>query len=455
MIKNKSLTLALGLVTVSTAFLQMPSAKATPAYAKQTGLSCVACHNGVFPQLTDFGRTFKLNGYTLVNMPTINDGGKPPAGDTTTPTTPVLKLLASSSLGGMVQTSYTHENKTEPGTKNGNVEFPQQLSLFYAGQIAPHIGAFIQMTYSQASGGIGMDNTDLRYANTTTIGKKTLNYGITVNNNPGVEDLWNSTPAWGYPYASSSYAPTPAAKTMLQGGLAQQVAGAGAYGLFNNLIYGDITTYTSAQQGHGNPPGATSTMVIKGVAPYARVALQHKWKSSYLEIGTTAMQAKIYPAGVSGPTDNFTDIGVDTQYEYYLPRASVTVHMNLINEKQQLDASNASGAAANPVDKLTAFNANAEIMFKSGLSATLGCFKTDGTSDANLYTPAAISGSAVNSPNSSGVSGELAYLLNKNVNVSLNYVYYSKFNGAKTNYDGNGRNATDNNTAYVCVWVAF
>ena len=28
---------------------------------------------------------------------------------------------------------------------------------------------------------------------------KPFTYGITLNNNPGVEDLWNSTPAWGFP----------------------------------------------------------------------------------------------------------------------------------------------------------------------------------------------------------------------------------------------------------------
>ena len=37
---------------------------ALPSFARQTGQPCATCHNGVFPQLTPYGRQFKLNGYT-------------------------------------------------------------------------------------------------------------------------------------------------------------------------------------------------------------------------------------------------------------------------------------------------------------------------------------------------------------------------------------------------------
>ncbi len=39
-------------------------AKAVPLFARQTGQQCAACHNG-FPELTPYGRLFKLNGYTF------------------------------------------------------------------------------------------------------------------------------------------------------------------------------------------------------------------------------------------------------------------------------------------------------------------------------------------------------------------------------------------------------
>src|SRR5689334_19034191 len=41
-------------------------AEAVPAFAVHTGQPCQACHVGAFgPQLTQFGREFKLNGYTM------------------------------------------------------------------------------------------------------------------------------------------------------------------------------------------------------------------------------------------------------------------------------------------------------------------------------------------------------------------------------------------------------
>ena len=42
------------------------SANAIPAFNRQTGQNCVACHaGGQFPELTPYGRLFKLTGYTI------------------------------------------------------------------------------------------------------------------------------------------------------------------------------------------------------------------------------------------------------------------------------------------------------------------------------------------------------------------------------------------------------
>src|ERR1051325_6712287 len=44
-----------------------------PSFSRQTKLACSACHNG-FPQLTAFGRMFKLNGYTMTGLQPIQAG---------------------------------------------------------------------------------------------------------------------------------------------------------------------------------------------------------------------------------------------------------------------------------------------------------------------------------------------------------------------------------------------
>ena len=263
------------LIIVLVSLLNTGVSEALPSFARQTGMSCTACHYS-FPELTPFGRQFKLNGYTMTMMKTID--AKEDSDKVTR-----LRLLSFLPLSAMVQTSFTSMSKAAEGTQNNSIAFPQQLSLFYAGQITPHIGTFIQTTYDGQS--FGMDNAEIRYANQTTMGEKSLLYGLTLNNNPTVQDGWNSTPAWGFPYASSDAANSPAKSTIIEN-LGMQVAGLGAYSLYNNFLYAELTIYRSAPQGAPNPAvnDSTSYMTIKGVAPYWRVALQHSWGNNYAEI---------------------------------------------------------------------------------------------------------------------------------------------------------------------------
>jgi hypothetical protein len=39
--------------------------------------------------------------------------------------------------------------------------------------------------------------------------------------------------------------------------------------------------------------------------------------------------------------------------------------------------------------------------------------------------------------------------------VGVQYVAYTMFNGGSRNYDGFGRDASDNDTLFVYVWTAF
>src|ERR1700737_659725 len=50
--------------------LYSSAASAVPSFARQTGMACAACHT-VFPELTPFGREFKLNGYVIDNIKQI------------------------------------------------------------------------------------------------------------------------------------------------------------------------------------------------------------------------------------------------------------------------------------------------------------------------------------------------------------------------------------------------
>lgn len=410
-----------------------------PSFSRQTGLACNVCHIA-FPQLTSFGRLFKLNGYTLTGLQTVNTGE----------TSPSLRITLIPPVSAMAVTSMTQTSKAQPGTQNGNVAFPQELSVFLGEEITPRMGTFIQLTYDGAEGAIGLDNVDVRYANHAQVASHDMIFGFTLNNNPTVQDVWNSTPAWGFPFASSAVAPTPAAATLIDGGLGQAVAGLGAYAFWNDMLYGEMSVYRSAQQGGAHPPDASSTGITKGVAPYWRLALQHTWGVQTLEVGTFGMSTRLYPSGVTGPADRFTDVALDAQYERRLGSGNLFAHAAWINESQHLDGTFAGGGSSNATNSLHTFRADATALTAGRVGGSLGYFTTTGDADAALY-----GGSATGSPNSSGIIAEAQFMPWLNTRFEAQYVAYSKFDGSRTNYDGTGRNASDNNTLYLLVWLAF
>jgi hypothetical protein len=413
-----------------------------PSFSRQTGLACNACHTS-FPQLTSFGRMFKLNGYTLTGLQTVQ------AGDSGRRQSLRLDLIPP--VSAMVMSSLTQVKKEVPGTQNGVVQFPQQLSVFFGEAITPKLGTFLQVTYDPVAGSIGMDNADIRYANHTHLAKKVLVYGFTLNNNPTVQDVWNAVPAWGFPFASSAVAPTPAAATLLDEAFGQQVAGLGAYGLWDNHLYGELSVYRTAFQGGANPPDSTSTNTLHGVAPYWRVFYQRDWNKQALMVGTIGMATSVYPEGVTGLRNKFTEIAFNAQYERPLGKGNLIAHAIWIHEKQKLDADFEAGAASNPENTLKTLRIDAAAYTASRLGVTVGYFNTSGTEDAIRYGGSSVIGS----PNSDGMVFELSALPWLNTRFELQYVLYNKFNGASKNFDGTGRNAGDNNTLYLLSWVAF
>src|SRR5665647_915049 len=357
---------------------------AIPSFARQTNLPCSSCHT-IFPELNAFGRLYKINGYTLVGTEIIQISD--------TNDNKALSLLKVPPVSFMIQSSYTYTTKQKPGTQNNNISLPQQLSLFLGGEIAPHLGSFIQITYDDQEASFGIDNIDLRYANQTQLLSQSMVYGVTLNNNPTVQDIWNSTPAWVFPYAASPVAASPLASTLIEGGLAQSVAGLGAYGLWNNLIYGEVSLYRSAQQGGVHPPDSTSSGIIKSLAPYWRLALQKQMGDNYVEIGTFGMLTEMYPDGISGLTNKYTDIGVDLNYEGPLAGNQFTAHTSYIHEKRNLDATFNSNGSLSQFLNLNSFKIAGNYYLHQKVGFSLGYFSITGDGDAVLYAPAVFSGS--------------------------------------------------------------
>ncbi|MFP5228678.1 MAG: cytochrome C [Acidobacteriota bacterium] len=432
-------------ILVGLTFARIPSAHAVPSFARQTGLSCNVCHSNP-PELTSFGRRFKLNGYVLSNISPNDKIGN----------SKDLLLTKYLPLAAMVLVSNTAYQANQPASQNNSAGFPQQLSIFLAGAFASHFGALAQVTYTHSDDHFGMDNTDLRYANETKLGGRSLDYGVTINNNPTVEDLWNSTPAWGFPWISTASGVSPIASPIVNGNLGQDVAGLGGYGMWNDHLYADATLYRSEHAGAPTPvTGTGQTYNISGVAPYWRVAWQQTWGANYLELGTYGIDMNSFPGAIAGPEDRYVDPSFDFQYERPFGPNLLDMHGTWIHEKSNLGATSNAGGASTKANHLNTLKFDTTYHWRYRYTATGALFSTTGNSDPLLYAPGALTGSQNGNPDTSGYIVQFGYWPVQNINIDLNYSGFFKFNGAATNYDGANRNASDNNTAYMALWLNF
>jgi len=425
------------------------SVQAVPSYARQTGLPCSGCHYNP-PELNPAGRKFKLLGYV------DKDKDKPGITDNSSKRHAGLDLLSSLPLSARLEASFTSTASPQPGTQNGNFEFPQDVSLFLAGAWTSNVGSFVQVTYDAQDDHFGMDNTDIRYANKRNLAGKELVYGLDLNNNPTVEDLWNSTPAWGFPWVASDSAPTPTAAPIIQGALAQDVAGFGGYAMWDNHLYLDATIYRSEHVGVSQPNPGTAPFNIRGVAPYWRVAWQQLTPRTQYEVGAYGMHMESTPGAIVGLKDGYTDWAADFQVDRTMFRKDVlSLRGTYIRENSDLVATYAAMGAVRPDHHLNTALVNAEYHYGNRLSGTVGWFDTGGTGDISLYSQSPVTGSANGDPRGAGYIANISVWPMQNLQLAFQYTGYTRFNGAAMNYDGAGRNASGNNTVYLDVHFIF
>ncbi|MGO9172380.1 MAG: hypothetical protein ACLP7P_10490 [Rhodomicrobium sp.] len=470
-------TAAFGLAALAAGLaLQSQSASALPAYARQTGQTCATCHTA-FPELTPFGRQFKLMGYTSGG--TRCDDGSAKSEETQVP----LAVMAWPAT----YTSYKNKaaNPTSPPNSiNDNDWLPGQFSLFVAGQYYCNVGGFAQMTYDRPGNGFSWDLTDIKYARTTVVDGIPLVYGLAATNTPGISDPWNTLNAgFNFPWIVSEVAPTPTAATMLGGNTwGGRVGGVGTYVWVNNMFYAEIASYGALDPRALTDVGVDptdGTARFSGGAPYWRFAAEKTWDKNSLMIGTFGMYANVTPtnAGLAslnlpgppqalalgGVTDPFLDIGVDSQYQWIGEHNAVTVRATYVWERQKLSVESALNAGNNPSNQLNDLNINASYIYDRKISATVGYFATWGTSDAFLY------GNYLNnSPNSNGWNFDLAYLPFMdggpdlwpwfNARIGVLYTHYDEFNGTSgLSYATNGSlvKASGNDTVFLYTWLMF
>jgi hypothetical protein len=174
-----------------------------------------------------------------------------------------------------------------------------------------------------------------------------------------------------------------------------------------------------------------------------------------------AMNTNIYPFDGSnlpqyGVVTHYQDKGIDAQYQYLLDPHTVTAQLRYITEKINDD----TGTNANS-NRLNSFFAKITYVFRNEYGADVAYRSVNGSSDIGAYQnyattqASSYSTSLSNSPNSKLWTPEVFWLPMQNLRLGLQYNMFTQYLGATSNYDGNNRNASDNNFAYLYAWLAF
>jgi hypothetical protein len=460
------------------AVLAPMQAQAVPSFARQTGQNCVSCHaGGQFPELTPYGRMFKMTGYTI--------------GSRAMP----LAVMGVVNYAKVADTAKSDDPAVD-FPKNGSAVFSSG-SLFIAGKITDNIGLFSQITYDNYVGpndeGIffghtSADNIDLRYADRFVDANRDLIVGVSLNNNPSVSDPWNTAAAWMQyvPAAGLGSHQFADANTPFPGyGSGGNIAGVSAYMFWNKTVYAELGTYRTANQGlsfmSAGVPDGELTQLSGSNNPYWRLALTREWGPHNVMVGTSGMIAHVFEGDPSDPgnLELYRNTGIDAQYQYLLDPHTVTAQVAYMRQVQNYSAnllaggspiaSLADGTPVDPVnssDTTNTFRAKLSYVYQAKYGGSLAYFNKTGTSnslnqtfgldgDGILTARDIASGNVSGNPATSGITYEAFWIPKQNIRIGAQYTAYSKFNGASDNYDGYGRNAKDNNTLFAYIWFVY
>ena len=406
------------------AMVLAPAARAVPSFARQTGMECTGCHIGAFgPQLTPAGIRFKLGGYTDTDG---KDGKVPLSG----------MLLADAS-----RTRAAQDPPPDHLHANNNASL-DQASLFVAGRASEHAGGFVQITYDGVARTLALDNTDLRWVTSREFGDSEALFGLTLNNNPTVQDPFNTLAAWGYPFVGPAAGfGTGSAAALIDGGLGGIVAGLSAYTLWDKHWYAELGSYRSMSPSLQSSLGlGRDFQKLEGNA-YWRLAYLRDQKSSAWHVGMSGWSARVQPDRTApGPVDSFRDLGLDADFQFLGTREHiVTLSGSLAGE---LHRTGSDGTLSHLVEQ----RLNASYSWQQTWGASTGYFATRGSDPAAAtrglvlqadWTPWGKEDARAPSP-----------LLWANLKLGAQFWHYGTFDGAHAGASGH-------DTFSLFAWSAF
>lgn len=121
------------------------TAEATPGFARQTGMACVACHFQHYPTLNSFGRAFKASGYTMRGVQPMVEGDN-------------LSMPVDLNMSLITKIRYQKSNGSgdEVATNRGEIQWPDEAALLIGGRVGENIGFLLEhATFGEADAGSG------------------------------------------------------------------------------------------------------------------------------------------------------------------------------------------------------------------------------------------------------------------------------------------------------------
>jgi hypothetical protein len=293
--------------------------------------------------------------------------------------------------------------------------------------------------------------------------------------------------------------PSPSSSQFIDGaapypgyGVGGNTSGLTAYAFLDEHLYLEAGAYRSTRGALafmklGQP---TSNLTrLQGNAPYLRAAWNLAWGASTLMIGGSTMTSRVYddPAAPDPTTlHRFRDSSVDAQYQWLLDPHALTLQAVATRQLHRypdflagqvpafVDAQGNPLPPSSPSDVLRLLRTKASYTWRATYGGSVSYFDLSGTTNtlnqSSGYDPLTgtittssaaaapstrVNGNLTGNPRTTGETLEAYWLPWQNLRIGAQYTFYQRYNGSARNYDGFGRNASDNDSLFVYAWFAY
>lgn len=325
---------------------------------------------------------------------------------------------------------------------------PHYQFLGFQGKLFGNLGASIAFDYNAGASDAAFAPSEVRYAKRNRNQTQDMLYGFLVTNRIGYNDVWSSAitkPLLSKPLPNI---PQPAHGYGLAPVFTKPVLGGGAYAYINSLMYFEMSVFRS------DPRATTDT--IRYAAPYVRAALNRDIGDTTIAFGLTHIASDITQVdtlnGAIANVVGYNDTALDFMYE-----VNGRIHQFGIYGAWVMKSARYTDQASNNKEIVHSRIYRAAVGYSAFhlLGVRLGVINIDGEADALWYSSGANSNNVSGSPRTSLMAVEIDYLASYYVKTALQLYFHDYFNGAQKNYDGIGRNATDNDAIFFTVGITL